>query len=424
MKHLDRRTFLQGLGVTAAGAAAFSTLGLTARPALADVANGDLKFLFVFNNGGWDPATVFAPMFDQQNVDMEPGAQPMNIGGLTLVDGAGRPSVRGFFEQHHDRTVVINGVSVRSLSHDICRSICLTGNSSGLQPDWATRLADARRTDFTLPHLVLAGPSYAGAMGAAVARAGYSGQLDGLLGGGLLDDSDLPAALPSPAAERALDRWMSRRAAARADGAVDPIEGALMDDYEEAVARASALKGVRHDVSFTPGFGLGTQGPTAVEALSKGIARCVTVSAQVSWDTHANNATQSTLFESLFADLGALMNLLAATPGEQAASLADETVVVVLSEMGRTPRFNASQGRDHWPYTSVMVVGPGITGSRMIGGFDDRYYGRTVDPASGDIADGGTLVTAGSVGATLVELAGGDAAVAMPGETPIRGMLS
>ena len=195
-----------------------------------------------------------------------------------------------------------------------------------------------------------------------------------------------------------------------------------MDDFAEAVERASALKDVQGDVELTPGLGLATQGAAAVDALSSGIARCVTVSAAVSWDTHANNATQSGLFEALFADLGVLMQQLAAAPGTQ-GSLADETVVVVMSEMGRTPRFNASQGRDHWPYTSVMMVGPGITGSRMIGGFDDRYYGSTID-AAGDPSEGGALLTAGGVGATLVELAGGDSAALMPGETPILGMLT
>ncbi len=126
----------------------------------------------------------------------------------------------------------------------------------------------------------------------------------------------------------------------------------------------------------------------------------------------------------MFAQLGDLMTLLSSTPGEVASQLVDETVVVVMSEMGRTPRLNGAKGRDHWPYTSAMLVGPGIAGSRMIGGFDERYRGLRIDPATGAPNPSGDLLTAGVVGATLVELAGGDQERLVPDEEPILGLLT
>lgn len=51
--------------------------------------------------------------------------------------------------------------------------------------------------------------------------------------------------------------------------------------------------------------------------------------------------------------------------------LLDETLVVVMSEMGRTPKVNGNGGRDHWTYCySVMFAGAGIRGGTVCGASD------------------------------------------------------
>jgi hypothetical protein len=51
--------------------------------------------------------------------------------------------------------------------------------------------------------------------------------------------------------------------------------------------------------------------------------------------------------------------------------LLDETLVVVMSEMGRTPKINGNAGRDHWTYCySVMLAGAGIRGGSVYGASD------------------------------------------------------
>src|SRR5262249_31773501 len=51
--------------------------------------------------------------------------------------------------------------------------------------------------------------------------------------------------------------------------------------------------------------------------------------------------------------------------------LLDETLVVVMSEMGRTPRVNPNGGRDHWTYCySVLFAGAGIRGGTVCGASD------------------------------------------------------
>ncbi len=49
----------------------------------------------------------------------------------------------------------------------------------------------------------------------------------------------------------------------------------------------------------------------------------------------------------------------------------DETLVVMMGEFGRTPRFNDAGGRDHWPHCfSVVLAGGGIKGGQVYGASD------------------------------------------------------
>jgi hypothetical protein len=51
--------------------------------------------------------------------------------------------------------------------------------------------------------------------------------------------------------------------------------------------------------------------------------------------------------------------------------LLDETLVVMMGEFGRTPRFNEAGGRDHWPHCfSVVMAGGGIKGGQVYGASD------------------------------------------------------
>ncbi|MFN3653155.1 MAG: DUF1501 domain-containing protein [Armatimonadota bacterium] len=48
--------------------------------------------------------------------------------------------------------------------------------------------------------------------------------------------------------------------------------------------------------------------------------------------------------------------------------LLDSTLVVLLGEMGRTPKINAGPGRDHWgPAMSVAIAGAGVPGGTVVG---------------------------------------------------------
>ncbi len=412
---MTRRTLL---GAGAVGAASL----LPWRRALA--ANSDRRFLFVFATGGWDPTYVFAPQFDNPNVDTEIDAGVTEFGGIPIVDSLARPSVAAFFDQHAARSVVLNGIHVRSLSHDICTTLALTGTAAEGAADWGTLLADAEAARYSLPHLVLSGPSQAGDRVASVAKAGAQGQLDGLLSGDILGTGDAYAGQTSPVTERILDRFFERRAAARADAARTAEEARLVQGFETSLHRAVELKGLQHDMRFAGGNGLVGQAQTAVQAFSQGITRCASLAPPMNWDTHGNVAQQSQLFENLFGGLLQIEAMLQATPAPEGGSLADSTLLVVVSEMGRTPRMNSAQGKDHWPYTSALLVGPGLAGGRSVGGLDSRYYGRGVDPATGMVDDAAPQLTPAVLGATLMVVGGADPGEVPESAEPLLGILS
>ena len=97
------------------------------------------------------------------------------------------------------------------------------------------------------------------------------------------------------------------------------------------------------------------------------------------WDTHVNEgATQGVLATNL-AGLGRGLTVLAQSLGAEWKN----TVVVVLSEFGRTFRENGNRGTDHGHGTVYWVLGGSVNGGRIAGAqralargtlFQDRDY--------------------------------------------------
>ena len=101
------------------------------------------------------------------------------------------------------------------------------------------------------------------------------------------------------------------------------------------------------------------------------------------WDTHERNAGVLKDYNLPQLDLtySALMEDL------DQRGLLDETLVVVMSDFGRTPKINKKAGRDHWTHCySVMLAGAGIRGGTLYGASDAQAAYVAADPVStGDI---------------------------------------
>jgi len=85
------------------------------------------------------------------------------------------------------------------------------------------------------------------------------------------------------------------------------------------------------------------------------------------WDTHKNHFNivkdyRAPVLDQAFAGLCEDM---------QSSGLLDETLIVVMGEMGRSPKPNKSAGRDHWSYAyDVLLTGAGVKHGNVFGESD------------------------------------------------------
>jgi hypothetical protein len=102
------------------------------------------------------------------------------------------------------------------------------------------------------------------------------------------------------------------------------------------------------------------------------------------WDTHGANFStlKNTLLPPTDRGVSALLEDL------HCRGLLDDTLVVWMGDMGRTPRINKEAGRDHWSFCySVVLAGAGIRGGQVYGSSDRLAAYPSTNPVSpADIA--------------------------------------
>lgn len=86
-----------------------------------------------------------------------------------------------------------------------------------------------------------------------------------------------------------------------------------------------------------------------------------------SWDTHSDNFTSHE--KALVPPTDLALSALVSDLDER--GMLDETLIVMMGEMGRTPRINNDAGRDHWSQCqSVILAGGGIKRGAVVGASD------------------------------------------------------
>ena len=100
-----------------------------------------------------------------------------------------------------------------------------------------------------------------------------------------------------------------------------------------------------------------------------------------SWDTHSRHFSKTK--EKLAPDLDQAFSALIKDLDQR--GMADDTLVIVNAEFGRTPKVNKNAGRDHWPFVySLALFGAGIKRGAVHGASDKNaaYPQSTpIDPA-------------------------------------------
>ena len=366
-------------------------------------------FLFLHCDGGWDTSFVFTPEL-LGKVDHQADAQAGNIGGVDFLDHPERGSVRDFLSQHAGQTAIINGMEVRSITHERCRRIVLTGQGEGAVDDWPSILAASSPKPLLLPHLVLAGHAFNAQHADQVVRVGDDGQLAKLLDGSAFAERDQGMIVP-PAPEIEQDLLKARLASLQTN-AGSTAEADYYARYAQALSAADTLRGVE-GLSLAPQNtacerDMLADAATLFECFSRGLSRCGMLKYEgwcgEGWDSHENVANQARHFSDLFGYLSGILADLETRVAVDGSPLRDHVTVVLFSEMGRTPSLNALGGKDHWTFTSAMLVGAGVQGGQTVGALSDQSRGLPIDLETGSAMEGGVSLTASNLGATLLAM--------------------
>lgn len=414
-----RRRFLAttGLGTLA--------VALGSRATRAGAGSGrPCNLVMVFAAGGWDVTYALDPKPGLETVDA-PDGEIRDFEGIPIFTHADRPNVSAFFERYAALTTVVHGIQVQSVVHGDCYKRILTGTPSDTAPDMGAIVAAETGRELAVPYLVLGNTSFAGPYASLTARAGSANQLTTLLRPttAFPVDGEGPIRFFPEVGEADLIR---RHVLGRAGQELERRGAAIQDGrrlqaFVDSVGRADALRDIGAFGDFSYTRDLAVQAQLAVDALDTGLARVVQLEGG-DFDTHEDNTQQTAQHEMLFGGLTVLLDRLENTPGAGAGqTLLDETMIVVLSEMARTPRLNDAAGKDHWPITSAMVLDPRRPGGRVLGGTDDEQLSLPLDLGTGVAGSDqpSRLQYANFVGGLLLA-AGLDPTTHLPNVEPLR----
>ena len=325
----------------------------------------------------------------------------------------------------YDKTCVLVGADQGTASHQsgIIASMCGVAGGTFRAPSVQAVVANAMRARFPdrpLLNVCLNGP-LPPALGLASVNAPMSmSSLDGVVSTlserrdgawrGLrtrtptpdlaYDGSAHTGSVPRTAVDDAVARAM-RRAKGHGNAGTERELEALYDTYKDhsrtlsrdVLTALSATVGFEHldgdplyasDVACTGSAdvcgGLKTTAPWdfALQLLKSDLVTSVSLRAvsigNTAFDTHFANGVQAHTnhLRIAFEAIGRMLIEMELTPLGNGKTLLDDTLVYIYSDFGRTfPKV----GSDHHPATCAVLVGGGIVGNQMIGGYDESLAG-------------------------------------------------
>jgi uncharacterized protein (DUF1501 family) len=315
---------------------------------------------------------------------------------------------------------------VRSIAHDICAQRMLTGSTKTDAPDFAMIVGATHGPDLPAPYFSLGSRSFPGDLLGYSVRRGRTNQL----AFAMVDDSS-----KADASERAVihDFLMAQSEKEKMLRGDFGRNAQKLENYQNGLTRTQGLYEKRDHLGapFNTSDSLQQQVESALVLLEQNVTQAVNVSTGSVFDHHdpasAPTGTyqggQGTLNQGVWSTLTYLGEELKTRPGSQAGSkMIDETTVVVVSEMTRTPKYNGDGGKDHWPYTSALVMGAGVAPGKSVGQTDDTLVGQRISLATGQAESNGAMLESAHFAAGILQMAGIDSSIYFD-ETPFTAMI-
>ena len=150
----------------------------------------------------------------------------------------------------------------------------------------------------------------------------------------------------------------------------------------------------------------------------------VTVSNVGGFDTHSDNTQQNGQWSQVFSFLDAFLAGLSSQPGVVAPTLLEETTIVYCSEFARTPELNGDNGKDHHPWTSMIMIGKNVRGGTTVGLTDGKQEGVKVNFSTGMPDDSGQTIDVQNVVAGILTLVGANSNDYLQNVKPFTAMIN
>lgn len=400
---MHRREFLRWCGSAGLGLAV--PVGLRAEAAQADPPPYEGPYYIVFNAaGGWDTTYLMDPKgvggINRLYQEGDILTQGPHRFAPTAKHAKGGMANEAFFEKYGQDLLVVNGLDYSVNNHDPGQRYMATGKlDSLLYPTFAALVAACRGVQYPLAFLTFGNYSATGNL-APLARIPYLHTL-GLISNVDAVGGDGPSYHEKPVLDR-IEAALADQAEARsAQPRLPRTERAQSMLYAAQLNSKILRRVVPYMPKDQPREYLSQQADIALAGFKAGL--CISANFNLSaFDSHANNDDdQMKLIPELLAGIDY------AVRRAEELKIRDQLVVVVQSEMGRTPNYNEQNGKDHWSIGSAMFLGRGIKGNRVIGATDEKQFAVPIDPKTlAPDKDKGIRVRPEHLHVALRELAG------------------
>jgi hypothetical protein len=305
--------------------------------------------------GGWDPTLLCDPKGNLNNSYSD----PMMAGSIAYAPiGA---DATEFFGNHHGHMTVINGVDTATNNHESGRRNMASGRLGAGYPNLAALVAGAKSPESPMAFLTFGGYERTHGVVAPV-RDGNAARLAELAFPERIDAANAESVTyHSAAAQEIIASAREERAGAMFAAQELPRYQRSLDSLMTARTGATELK-LLQEVLPPPNANANFRKCELIMAAYKaGIA----VSANLSmggFDTHSNHDNDH---RAAMNSLLRVVNFLWAEAARQGVD--DKLVVLMSSDFGRTPSYNGNAGKDHWSVSSMIAMGNGIPGDRVVG---------------------------------------------------------
>ena len=407
---MDRRSFLRlaaTSGIAVMAPTAFS------RPAYAAGRRYEGPyFILIHAGGGWDPTYLCDPKGSDGPTNINRAYKiaeiapvgPFKTPPSTIDYGAAGMKPFDFFTKYKNQALVINGIDTTTANHDTGTRVIWSGRVTDGYPGFGAVLSAAKTPGNPLGFISNGGYESTGGL-TSLTRLGNVDTTQRIAYPNRRDPANPMSLYHTDATWNRINQTQRERLAALRDSSQVPRiqrgQSALYlarDPANDLAALAAALPTQAAINAATNS--LQRQAMVAVSGFKSGLAVAANMSLG-GFDTHGNHDNSHIpLMGTLLMGIDLVMTEVAN------AGLTGKVVVIVGSDFGRTPAYNTQNGKDHWNITSMMFMGPGIAGGRVVGGTDARYKAKTFNPSTLAEDANGIRIRPEHIQKALRELAG------------------